>query len=290
MNRVIQPSELIISDNGHIYHIDLHPDDIADTIITVGDPKRVERVSARFDKIDIIRKKREFVTHTGWIGKKRISVISTGIGPDNIDIVINELDALVNIDLLTRQEKEAKQVLNFIRLGTSGCVQPGVAPGSLIISAFGLGMDNLMHFYGYREEGDTKELYEALEQFDFPFQTKPYLVKSSDYLREKLGKDMLQGITVTSPGFYGPQGRELRLKSQIGAYVDQMQDFEHAGWKITNFEMETSAIFGLSNMLGHNALSCNVVLANRADKTFSDDPKGIVEHMIDEMIGKIAAL
>ena len=290
INQYIAPSELLISPGNKIYHLNLEKGDLATTIITVGDPSRVPMVSQFFDEIELKVNKREFVTHTGRIGKKRISVLSTGIGPDNIDIVINEVDALFNIDFETRKPTATHTAVNFIRLGTSGCIQPGVKTGSLVLSSYGLGMDNLMHFYGYHEEGLTAALQKDLLEFDFPFPTKPYLVESSQYLLDQLGEGLISGITMTAPGFFGPQGRSLRLKSSVGDYIDGLSNFESNGVKITNFEMETSAIYGLSKLLGHQALSCNVILANRADKTFDTDLKGITLNMIKVMLERISQL
>lgn len=290
INQYIAPSELLISPGNKIYHLNLAKGDLAETIITVGDPNRVAMVSQFFDEIELKVAKREFVTHTGRIGDKRISVISTGIGPDNIDIVINEVDALFNIDFETRKPLQTQTSVNFIRLGTSGCIQPGVETGSLVVSSHGLGMDNLMHFYGYQEEGVTADIYQDLLKDGFPFPTKPYLVKGSDHLIHHLAKDLIKGITITAPGFYAPQGRSLRLKSTLDGYIDGLVDFESNGAKITNFEMETSAIYGLSSLLGHHAMSCNVILANRADKTFNTDLNGITLNMIKVMLERISGL
>ncbi len=289
-NQYIAPSELLISPGNKIYHLNLERGQLAETIITVGDPNRVPMVSQFFDEIESKVSKREFVTHTGRIGNKRLSVLSTGIGPDNIDIVINEVDALFNIDFETRMPKTERTSLNFIRLGTSGCIQPGVATGSLVLSSYGLGMDNLMHFYGYHEAGITAKIQKDILAMDFPFPTKPYLAPGSEKLLNALGEGLISGITITAPGFFGPQGRSLRLKSSIADYIDDLSDFESHGVKITNFEMETSAIYGLSNLLGHHALSCNVILANRPDKTFDTDLKGITLNMIKVMLERISAL
>ena len=289
-NQFIAPSELLITPENKIYHLNLAQGDLATTIITVGDPNRVALVSQFFDEIELKVSKREFVTHTGRIGNKRLSVLSTGIGPDNIDIVINEVDALFNINFETRKPKASHTAVNFIRLGTSGCIQPGVETGSLVISSHGLGMDNLMHFYGYQETGITAEIFQDILKHDFPFPTKPYLVAGSQNLIQQLAKDLIQGITITAPGFYAPQGRSLRLKSTLAGYIDGLADFESNGVKITNFEMETSAIYGLSSLLGHHAMSCNVILANRPDKTFNTDLKGITLNMIKVMLERISGI
>jgi uridine phosphorylase len=283
----IPASELVINGDGSIYHLNLKPEHIADTVITVGDPGRVAMVSKYFDTIDFEREKREFVTHTGRLGTKRITVISTGIGPDNIDIVLNELDALVNIDLESRQPKENQKSLNIIRMGTSGCLQPGVEVGSLVLSAFAVGLDNLMHFYKFNPDETESALYKQLIETQFPFPTRPYVIRGSQQLLEGVGNGFRQGITMTAPGFYAPQGRTVRLESQIQDSLEVLRDFRFEQWPVMNFEMESSAIYGLAKLLGHQALSCNVILANRADKTFSDDPKGITDNMIATMLERL---
>lgn len=286
----IPESELVVNGDGSIYHLDLKPEHIAETIITVGDPGRVAMVSKYFDKIEFKGQKREFVTHTGQLGNKRLTVISTGIGPDNIDIVMNELDALVNIDLDTRQPKAAQTSLDIIRMGTSGCLQPGVEVGSLVLSAFAVGLDNLMHFYHFSPDKIETALYWKLLDSHFPFPTRPYAVQGSEALLNALGEGLRQGITMTAPGFYAPQGRSVRLESRLQGKLESLMDFRFEQWPIMNFEMESSAIYGLSKLLGHRALSCNVILANRADKTFSNDPKGITEYMIKTMLERLESM
>ncbi|MCB0654412.1 MAG: nucleoside phosphorylase [Saprospiraceae bacterium] len=283
----IPESELVVNGDGSIYHLNLKPEHIAETIITVGDPGRVAMVSKYFDKIEFKGQKREFVTHTGQLGNKRLTVISTGIGPDNIDIVMNELDALVNIDLDTRQPKSTQTSLDIIRMGTSGCLQPGVEVGSLVLSVFAVGLDNLMHFYHFFPDKIESALYKKLLDSHFPFPTRPYAVQGSEALLNALGEGLRQGITMTAPGFYAPQGRSVRLESRLQGKLESLMDFRFEQWPIMNFEMESSAIYGLSKLLGHRALSCNVILANRADKTFSNDPKGITEYMIKTMLERL---
>jgi uridine phosphorylase len=285
------PSELILNDDGSIYHLHLQPDQIADTIFTVGDPARVERISQHFDRIEHRVHKREFITHTGSIGHKRLTVISTGIGPDNIDIVLNELDALANIDLVSRREKADLKTLTLIRIGTSGALQADIEPGQRVASTYGLGFDNLLAYYDLKPNLGEAELITALNGFQavterWPVQ--PYAVSGSPDLIRTIGKNMLLGITITSPGFYGPQGRSLRLKSRLTA-LDRIPHFRHRGHRITNFEMETSAIYGLSRLLGHRALSCNVILANRARGTFSSDAQGDVDRLIREVLERVLA-
>lgn len=283
----IPASELVINGDGSIYHLNLRPEHIADTIITVGDPGRVSMVSKYFDSVEFEGHKREFVTHTGRIGSKRLTVISTGIGPDNIDIVINELDALVNIDLESRQTKSEQKSLNIIRMGTSGCLQPGVAVGSLVLSAFAVGLDNLLHFYKFSPSETESSLYKKLIETQFPFPTRPYVIQGSTTLLDSIGEGFQHGITMTAPGFYAPQGRSVRLQSRIQDALEVLRDFRFQKWPVMNFEMESSAIYGLSKLLGHQALSCNVILANRADKTFSNDPKGITDNMIRTMLERL---
>lgn len=284
-------SELIVNTDGSIYHLNLLPDDIADTIITVGDPERVKTVSDRFDEVEIRKQKREFVTHTGRLGKKRISVISTGIGPDNIDIVLNELDALASIDLQDRKALVNPRELTFIRLGTSGTLQKEIDTGSLVFSAFAMGLDNLMHFYPYQASVDSIELEKELAAFidthQLAIPVKPYAAQADSSVLESIGEGFQQGITLTAPGFYAPQGRRLRGGSLLSAST--LQDLGQFSWRdlsITNFEMETAAIYGLSHLLGHRALSCSVILANRASGKFSKDPHQEVEDMIDLILGR----
>lgn len=287
-------SELIITSEGRIYHLGLHPDDIAHTIITVGDPDRVARVSRHFDRIDLKIAKREFVTHTGWIGSKRLTVLSTGIGPDNIDIAVNELDALVNYDFNTLDPKEALTPLRIIRLGTSGAIQEDIDPGTMVISRFGLGLDNLMQYYLYENTTREKELLETLNtflQFRFALPTSPYVFEGDSFLANTLGQGLEQVITLTSPGFYGPQGRALRAPVRLNSTaLDSLRHYHFGEYRIANFEMETSAIFGLAHLLGHQAISCNVILGNRIKKTFSSDAYSSIDRMIVLQLERIVLL
>lgn len=290
----IPDSELVLTPDGKIYHLGLRPGDIAETIITVGDPERVKRISRHFDSVEVEAGKREFVAHTGRVGQKRITVLSTGIGPDNIDIAINELDALVNFDFDRRAVKESLTSLRLIRLGTSGAIQEDLDPGTLVISRFGIGLDNLMYYYQYQNTLRESELWEALQEFlsyHFTLPTTPYVFEGSGLLAESLSKGLEQGITLTSPGFYGPQGRQLRAPVRFGGpELDQLRHFRFGSFRITNFEMETSALFGLARLLGHEAISCNVILGNRIKKTFVDSPYAVVDHMIELQLERIAAL
>lgn len=278
----IAESELIINPRGAVYHLDVKPCELATNIITVGDPDRVEKVSKHFDKIEIKRQHREFVTHTGAIGNKRISVISTGIGPDNIDIVLNELDALVNIDFETRMIKPELTKLNIIRLGTSGSLQENIPVDSFVAGTHGLGVDNLMNFYLHQNNEEEKQLLHS-----FITQTQlqssvgnPYITGASASLLRHFVEGYHQGITVTCPGFYGPQGRVLRLGISNPNFIDNLTHFSFGKHRIANFEMETSAIYGLGHALGHHCLSLNAIIANRISKQFSANPEKLVEDLI----------
>lgn len=280
----IAKSELILNPNGSIYHLHLKPEEIATTIITVGDQDRVEQVSRHFDSIETKVQHREFKTHTGILNGKRISVISTGIGPDNIDIVCNELDALVNIDFETRNPKEHLTSLHLIRIGTSGALQPDIPLDSFVASALGVGFDNLLHFYSGI---DAISLHDFSEQFIKhtewnPANSKPYAVEGSTGLLHLFPSNrVLHGITTTHVGFYGPQGRVLRLGLQDAKILGKIASFRYHNRKITNLEMETAALYGMSKLLGHQALSLNAILANRALETFSSKPQKTIDQLIE---------
>ncbi|MCB0656892.1 MAG: nucleoside phosphorylase [Saprospiraceae bacterium] len=282
--KFIPPSELIINDRGAIYHLDVCPGELADTIITVGDPQRVARVSRHFDRIEHQIQHREFLTHTGWLGKKRLSVVGTGIGPDNIDIVINEVDAVHNIDFSSRKPKSMPTELTIIRIGTSGSLQTDIPVDTWVASTHGLGLDNLLAYYA----GSTP-YFDAGKSLvgDIGMAVQPYLVESDPQLLLLFNDPLIQqGITVTSPGFYGPQGRTLRL--QPSRPVTQlMQGLTHAGQRVTNFEMETAAIYGLAKLCGHRALSLNAILANRAANTFSKSPLETIDRLIEWTLAKL---
>src|SRR5215471_8622889 len=281
MNK-IEESELIINKRGAIYHLDVRPEELASTVITVGDPDRVGRVSQYFDSIEFKNQHREFITHTGYIGKKRISVLSTGIGPDNIDIVLNELDALVNIDLDSRTIKKEITSLTIIRLGTSGSLQADIPVDSLVASTHGLGIDNLLNYYIHANNEEEKSLihhFVAHTQIAGSF-SQPYIASASAHLLKYFVTGFHHGITVTCPGFYGPQGRVLRLGLTNPQLIDRLTQFCYGTHRITNFEMETSAIYGLGKILGHQCLSINVIVANRVNKTFTKDSKTAIENLI----------
>lgn len=289
MNRIAE-SELIITNRGAIYHLDCRPEEIAHTIITVGDPDRVKEVSKHFDKIEYKNQHREFITHTGYIGKKRISCMSTGIGPDNIDIALNEADALVNIDFETRTVKEKLTQLNIIRFGTCGSLQKHVPVDTFVAGTHGLGLDNVLHYYRLENNTEEKELLQA---FNTHTQlgsgpVSPYITGASGNLLKLFVNNYHQGITVTCPGFYGPQGRVLRLGLAYPGLIDKLTSFEFGNHHIANFEMESSAIYGLSKCLGHNAVSLNVIVANRVAKEFSKDGGAAVENLIKHSLGVIA--
>lgn len=294
-NNMVHPigeSELIITAHGTIYHLDIAPEHLAPTVIFVGDPGRVKEVSKYFDRVTHTAHHREFITHTGYIGNKPITVVSTGIGPDNIDIVFNELDALANIDFKTRTIKDNKTALSVFRLGTCGALQADIPIDSLIISSHAIGLDNLMHYYKMHNTPD-----ESYILHEFRHHTRldmshiiPYISESSISLRKYFGPPYHHGITVTCPGFYGPQGRTLRLPPAFPYLLDAMATFKCHNHRIVNFEMETSAIYGLGKLLGHKCISINSVVANRASKTFSKNHKLAVDHMIKGALEIIAGI
>ncbi len=288
----IGASELIINDRGAVYHLNVRPEELADTIITVGDPERVATVSKYFDRIEHKCAHREFITHTGYIGNKRISVLSTGIGPDNIDIALNEVDALANIDFETRTIKEQKKSVSVIRMGTCGSLQGEVGVDQLVAGTHGLGIDNLLHFYKLNNNSEEQSILTAFEQHTqiTNHKIQPYIASASAGLIKHFADGYSHGITVTCPGFYGPQGRILRLPLSMPNLVDQMTSFRYGNHHIANFEMETSAIYGLCNLLGHQCLSINVIVANRVKKEFSKDPAKAVENMIQKSLGIIASI
>ena len=278
----IAESELIINARGAIYHLDVRPEEIGEIIITVGDPGRVKEVSKHFDKVEIKRQHREFITHTGYLGKKRISVISTGIGPDNIDIVLNELDALVNINFDSRTIKPELHHLNIIRVGTSGSLRGDIPVDSFVASTHGVGIDNLMNFYIHQNNEEEKQLLQAFitqTQLHSGF-SYPYISGASIALIKHFVEGYHHGITVTCPGFYGPQGRVLRLGISNPQLIDRLTEFEFGQHRIANFEMETAAIYGLGAALHHNCLSLSAIVANRIHKSFTADSSTLIERLI----------
>ncbi len=289
MNRIAE-SELIINNRGAVYHINCRPEEIAGTIITVGDPDRVKEVSKYFDKIEYKNQHREFIVHTGYIGNKKLSCVSTGIGPDNIDIVLNELDALVNIDFDSRIIKEELTSLNIIRFGTSGSLQKEIPVDSFVAGTHGLGLDNLLHFY--RLQNNEEEI-QILHAFNTHTQlgsanVPPYISMASAHLLKYFTDNYHSGITVTCPGFYGPQGRVLRMGLAYPQLIDNLTTFQFGNHHISNFEMETSAIYGMGKILGHQCLSLNAIVANRISKEFSKDGGTAVEQLIKKSLNIIA--
>lgn len=284
-------SEMIVTPQGQIYHLNLRPEEIAHTVITVGDPDRVQEVSKYFDQIEFKTKHREFVTHTGRIGRKRLTVLSSGIGPDNIDIVMNELDALVNIDFETRTVKPKHTSLQIIRFGTSGSLQADIPVDSLVASTFGIGLDNLLHYYQHQNTDEEQQILQAFVSHASlqASPITPYIAKGSDQLLTKFVQGYHHGITVTCPGFYAPQGRVVRAPLQFPDLVNQLSNFSFKDYRITNFEMETSAIFGLGKIFGHQCLAVNTIVANRIRKEFSKDGKASVEHLIKTSLEKLVA-
>ena len=282
----IAASELIINNRGAIYHVNCRPEEIATTIITVGDPDRVKEVSKFFDRIEFKNQHREFVTHTGYIGAKRLSVTSTGIGPDNIDIVMNELDALVNIDFNTRLIKENLTSLNIIRVGTCGSLQQEIPVDSFVSSTHGLGLDNLMNFYQHTSNEEEKQLLHSFNTHTQLHQgiTSPYITGAGVSLLKEFVSGFHQGITVTCPGFYGPQGRVLRMGLTQPQLIDRLTTFSFGQHRISNFEMETSAVYGMGKVLGHRCLSLSAVVANRITKEFSSDGGAAVENLIKKTL------
>jgi uridine phosphorylase len=281
----IKDSELILNADGSIYHLHLHPEQIADSIITVGDPDRVEKVSKYFDRIEHKVHKREFFTHTGYIGNKRLSVISTGIGTDNIDIVLNELDALVNVDFASRLVKEQLQQLNLIRIGTSGTMRQEIPVDSFLVSHYGIGMDGLLNFYERSLNANEEKLNHlisvCLHEKIANIGIRPTVAQASPELVSIFsGNGWYNGITVTATGFYAPQNRTIRAKSAVSGIFELFDSVEFDSLKVTNLEMETAGIFGLAKILGHRAVSLNAILANRRNGSFSLDPERIVDELI----------
>lgn len=285
----IKASELILNPDGSVYHLNLLPEHIAETIITVGDPDRVASVTKLFDTVEFQTKKREFHTQTGSYKGKRITVISTGIGTDNIDIVFNELDALVNVDLEKREIKPELTSLEIIRIGTSGSIQKDIPIDSFLISDYAVGFDSLLHFY-QSENIQHQDIAVALVKHTDWHKSKsmPYVVKCDDSLMARMSSDKtVKGFTATNVGFYGPQGRILRLPIQDSELNDKLASFDYKKMTITNLEMETAGIYGLSKLLGHKALSMNAIIANRATGEFTERPKEVMDDLIAYCLNKL---
>ncbi|WP_435625779.1 nucleoside phosphorylase [Flagellimonas sp.] len=284
-------SELILNPDGSIYHLNLLPDDISDTIITVGDPERVKSVSKYFDSIEIKKERREFYTHTGFCKNKKLTVISTGIGTDNIDIVFNELDALANIDFKTRRIKENKTRLNFIRIGTSGAIQADIPVDSFLLSSTAIGLEGLLHFYDSEHVRDLNLESELASQLRWEkFGIHPYAVSYDEKLANTIvSTDIRLGITVTNSGFYGPQGRTLRVPPKIKDFNTKLANFSFENRLITNLEMETAGIYGLAKLNGHRAVSLNAILANRITGEFSSNGFKTVDRLIKYTLDKLVS-
>ncbi len=291
MQRIAE-SELILNARGAVYHLDLLPEELADTVITVGDPFRVKQVSKHFDSIEVERHHREFVSCTGYIGNKRITVISTGIGTDNIDIVFNELDAVLNIDLKCRTINTHIKSLNIIRIGTAGSLQKDIPVDSFVASTHGLGLDNLLNYYRLEQNEEEKQLLHSfISQTGLnPQVSNPYISSAGAALLKHFVTGFHGGITVTCPGFYGPQGRILRLGIKHPNLINSLTGFSFGHHRIANFEMETSGIYGMGKLLGHHCLSLSAIVANRIDKEFSKDSNATMERLIKKTLDTVSTL
>lgn len=290
MTQPIPASQLVLNAEGAIYHLNLHPDQIADDIILVGDPGRVDMIASFFDKIEVRRENRELVSRTGYFNGKRITALSTGMGTDNLDIVMNELDALANIDLKARTPKEEHRTLNLIRLGTCGALQPDIEVGENVATRYAIGLDGLLYFYEKHNEVNKIDMRDAfIKQMDYPkVLPLPYAVEGSKTLFERIAKNYYQGVTATAPGFYGPQGRTLRMHLSYPENNHKMEAFEYQGWRICNFEMESSALYGLGKMMGHNCLTVCVVVANRVTEKFASDYHPQVKKLIVNTLERLS--
>jgi len=285
----IAESELILNPDGSVYHLHLKPENLAETIIVVGDQGRVKEISKHFDNVDFTVQNRELYTHTGSIGNTRLTVLSTGMGTDNLDIVINELDAVVNVDLTTREPKTAHTKLNIIRLGTAGALQADIQPGDFVASSYGMGMDGLLYFYAKGKSVMNAALAEAFVKHVNWNTNLPgiYAVPCSQTLMDRVGKGLVHGVTLTAPGFYGPQGRELRLKLAFPELNHLIESFDYEGSRIANFEMETSALYGLGRMLGHETLTVCTIVANRVNHSYAKDYQGDIERLIRLVLERV---
>ena len=290
MKKVFPPSELIINEDGSIFHLHLHPEQLADCIILVGDPGRVQTVAAHFDRLECDIQSREFHTITGWYFGKRISVVSTGIGCDNIDIVMNELDALANIDFQTRTENDEHRTLSIVRIGTCGGLHPFTPTGSFVASVKSIGFDGLLNYYDGRNDVCDLQLEEAFKKhMDWsPLKGAPYVAQADPELIEKIAQDdMIRGITIACGGFYGPQGRQIRLRIQDPKQNEKIEAFEYGDLHICNFEMESSAVAGLASLLGHKAMTCCIVIANRYTTEMNTEYKNSIDTLIEKVLNRI---
>lgn len=284
----ISETDLILNPDGSVYHLNLLPKHISDTIITVGDPSRVYKVSQYFDDVEFEMNKREFITHVGRYNGKKITVISTGIGTDNVEIFFTEIDALVNIDLKTREPKTKKKKLKIVRVGTSGALQEDIPLGSHLCSNYAVGLDNLMRFYDLKMDSFEKRIATDIKRkCDLPF--IPYVVRGSETLQAQIGFDMISGNTVTTPGFYAPQGRKVRAATRMPKLLDDLNCYHNKSsefW-LTNFEMETAGYYAMARLLGHEVLSVNAIIANRVKNKFSKDPDKVIDTLIKKVLDRI---
>ena len=290
MKKVFPPSELIINEDGSIFHLHVRPEQLADKVILVGDPGRVQTVAAHFERMECDIQSREFHTITGWYQGKRISVVSTGIGCDNIDIVMNELDALANIDFPSRTENDEHRTLSIVRIGTCGGLQPFTPTGSFIASVKSIGFDGLLNFYDGRNDFCDLPLEEAFKKHMnwSPLKGAPYVAIANPELIEQIAQDdMVRGITIACGGFYGPQGRQIRLKIQDPQQNEKVEAFEYDGLRICNFEMESSAVAGLAALLGHRAMTCCMVIANRYTTEMNTEYKNSIDTLIQKVLARI---
>ena len=288
----IPASQLVLNSEGAVYHLNLHPDQLADDIILVGDPGRVDEIAAFFDKIEVKRQNRELVTCTGYFNGKRITALSTGMGTDNLDIVMNELDTLANIDLKTRMPKEKHHTLNLIRIGTCGALQPDIeVEDSYVATRYAIGLDGLLYFYDKHKEVIDFDLRDAfIQQMDYPKDLPlPYAVEGSKALFDRLAEGYYQGITATAPGFYGPQGRTLRMKLAYPEINHKIEAFDYHGWRVCNYEMESSALYGLGKMMGHNCMTVCVAIANRVTEKFAIDYHPYVKKLVLNTLERLSA-
>jgi uridine phosphorylase len=282
----ISETDLILNPDGSVYHLNLLPKHISDTIIAVGDPSRVYMVSQFFDEVEFEMNKREFITHVGKYKGKKITVISTGIGTDNVEIFFSELDALANIDLKTRELKTKKKKLKVVRIGTSGALQEDVAVGSHLVSDYAVGLDNLMNFYDLpMDDYEAGLAHDIQKKVGLPFM--PYVAKGSEILRNQIGIDMKVGNTVTCPGFYAPQGRELRVPIRFPKLLEDLNYYHKGDFWLTNFEMETAGYYAMGRLLGHEVLSVNAIIANRIKNKFSKNPNKVIESLIEKVLDRI---
>lgn len=288
--RVIAPSELIVNDDGSIFHLHIRPGQVADTVILVGDPGRVEAVASCFDRIESRTANREFVSATGFYAGKRMTALSTGIGTDNIDIVVTELDALFNVDLATRTEKPDKTSLTLLRLGTSGALQPDIELGDFVFARTSVGFDGLLNFYEGRNEVCDLAMERAFVEHTgwSDLLAKPYFVNADEGLLRMFDDETIEGITISAPGFYAPQGRWVRLRPADQGLNAKLESFDYNGRRITNFEMESSALAGLARLMGHRAATICTIIAQRVDKDMNTDYRPFVDKMIKMSLDKLA--